>query len=164
MDIESTIQRARELRQEDELEDSLDLLERLLAENPENPLVLFEVGGAYDVLGSEVDAIPHYSQAIEAGLEGEELQECLICIGSCHRAIGEFAEAVEMLEAYADQFPENRAGLPFLALAYYSNEQYEESVKLLLDIIIDTTADEDIIAYADPLDYYKDNLDEVWEN
>jgi len=164
MDIESTIEKAKELRQEDELDESLNLLEKLLAENPDNPLVLFEVGGAYDVLGSEVDAIPHYNEAIEAGLEGDELQECLICLGSCHRAVGEFEMAVEMLEAYADRFPDNRGGLPFLALAYYSNEQYEEAVRLLLDIVIDTTSDEDIIAYADPLDYYKDNLDEVWDS
>ena len=110
MDIETTIARAKELRAADDLEESLDLLEQLLSEHPDDPLVMFEVGGAYDVLGLEAEAIPHYQQAIAEGLEGEELQECLICLGSCHRNIGNFGEAVEVLESYAGEFPETRAG------------------------------------------------------
>jgi hypothetical protein len=49
-------------------------------------------------------------------------------------------------------------------LAYYSNEQYEEAVSLLLELVLDTTSDEDILAYADPLDFYRDHLDEVWDD
>jgi tetratricopeptide (TPR) repeat protein len=164
MDIEQTLAKAKELRKEDELEESLGLLENLLKEYPDNPLVLFEVGGAYDVLGEEGDAIPHYKQSVEEGLEGDNLQECLICLGSCHRAIGEFQEAVEILETYVERFPEKKGGLPFLAIAYYSNDQYEDAVALLLDLVLDTTSDEDILAYAGPLDYYRENLNEIWES
>jgi tetratricopeptide (TPR) repeat protein len=164
MDIESTLARAKELRQADELDDSLELLEELLSEYPDDPQVLFEVGGAYDVLGLEAEAIPHYKNAVEKGLEDGDLQECLICLGSCHRAIGEFQESVDVLEAFTDRFPDNRAGLPFLALAYYSNQNYMEAVSLLLDLVLDTSSDEDIQAYADTLDYYRDHLDEVWDD
>jgi tetratricopeptide (TPR) repeat protein len=163
MEIESTLAQAKKLRQDDELDDSLDLLEELLKEYPDDPHVLFEVGGAYDVLGLEAEAIPYYKKAVEEGLEEEDLQECLICLGSCHRALGEFQESVEVLEAFANKFPDSRAGLPFLALAYYSNQDYKEAVSLLLDIVLDTTTDEDILAYADPLDYYRDHLDEIWD-
>jgi tetratricopeptide (TPR) repeat protein len=163
MEIESTLAQAKKLRQDDELDDSLDLLEELLEEYPDDPHVLFEVGGAYDVLGLEAEAIPYYKKAVEEGLEEEDLQECLICLGSCHRALGEFQESVEVLEAFANKFPDSRAGLPFLALAYYSNQDYKEAVSLLLDIVLDTTTDEDILAYADPLDYYRDHLDEIWD-
>ena len=163
MEIESTLAKAKELRQADELDDSLGLLEELLSEYPDDPLVLFEVGGAYDVLGLEAEAIPHYKKAVEEGLEDGDLQECLICLGSCHRAIGEFQESVDVLEAFIVRFPDNRAGLPFLALAYYSNQDYKEAVSLLLDIVLDTSSDEDILAYADPLDYYREHLDEVWD-
>lgn len=164
MEIDATLARAKELRQADELEESLAVLEELLSNNPDDPFILFEVGGAYDVLGLEGEAIPHYKKAVEEGLEAEDLQECLICLGSCHRAIGEFQEAVDVLEAYMERFPGNFAGLPFLAIAYYGNQQYEESVSLLLSIVLDTTSDEDILAYGDTLDYYKDNLDEVWDD
>ena len=164
MNVEETISQAKELRSEDKLEESLALLENLLIEHSANPQVLFELGGAHDVLGVELDAIPYYEQAIEEGLSGDDLAECLICLGSCHRAIGQFQEAVDVLEAYVERFPDQNAGLPFLAIAYYSNGQYEDAVRLLLDLILDTTSDEEILAFSDPIDYYKDNLDEVFEN
>jgi tetratricopeptide (TPR) repeat protein len=164
MDKEKTIQQARELRQADELEDSQEVLLTLLQEYPDDPQVLFEVGGAFDVMGYESEAIPFYRQAIEAGLEGSELHECLICLGSSHRNVGEFSEAIDVLEEAADQFPENRSSRAFLALAYYSDEQYEKAMRILLELLLETTDDDDILAYADTLDFYKDNLDEIWDD
>ncbi len=163
MEIVETIEKARTLRRDDQLEESQELLLELLEEYPDDPLVLFELGGAYDVMGMENEAIPYYEQAIDQGLDGPELLECFICLGLNHRAIGEFEEAVELLENATSQYPEDNSAKTFLALAYYSNEQYTESVQLLLSLLLQTTEDEQITAYADTLDYYKDNLDEVWE-
>ena len=164
MDKEEALLRAKELRQEDELEDSQEVLLALLEEYPDDPQVLFEVGGAYDVMGYESEAIPYYRQAVEAGLEGAELHECLICLGSSHRNVGDFSEAVEVLENTADQFPDRKSSQAFLALAYYSDEQYENAVRVLLELLLETTDDDDILAYADTLDFYKDNLDEIWDD
>jgi tetratricopeptide (TPR) repeat protein len=160
---EEAIVRARQLRREDELEESQALLLELLEQYPGDPLVLYEVGGSFDVMGNEPEAIPYYQQAVEAGLEGSDLQECLVCLGSSYRVTGEFEKAVDILEQTVEQFPDRNSGRVFLALAYYSDGQEDEAVRLLLDILLKTTNDEDILAYADPLDYYKDNLDEVWE-
>jgi tetratricopeptide (TPR) repeat protein len=160
---EETIVRARQLRREDELEESQALLLALLEQYPGDPLVLYEVGGSFDVMGNEPEAIPYYQQAVEAGLEGSDLQECLVCLGSSYRVTGEFEKAVDILEQTVEQFPDRNSGRVFLALAYYSDGQEDEAVRLLLDILLKTTNDEDILAYTDPLDYYKDNLDEVWE-
>ncbi|MCB9006509.1 MAG: tetratricopeptide repeat protein [Ardenticatenaceae bacterium] len=66
--IEETIARAKKLRREDDLEASQILLLDLLAEHPKHPQVLYEVGGSYDVLGEEKNAIPYYEKAIKAGL------------------------------------------------------------------------------------------------
>jgi tetratricopeptide (TPR) repeat protein len=162
--IEKTIARAKELRRNDELEESQKLLLDLLAEHPKDPLVLYEVGGSYDVLGEEKEAIPYYQQAIKAGLDGDDLQECLVCLGSSHRNVGNFDDAVTVLEKAVAQYPDNNSGKVFLALAYYSDGREDESVQLLLDLLLQTTTDKDILAYADPLDYYKDNLDEVWDD
>jgi tetratricopeptide (TPR) repeat protein len=163
MDIHIAINEAKVLRREDNLEESQELLLALLQEYPHDPLVLFEVGGSYDVMGLEPEAIPYYEQAVQRGLEGSDLQECLVCLGSSYRVVGESQEAVDILEDAIDQFPDNNSSRAFLALAYYSNDQVEESVRTLLELLLETTKDENILAYADPLDYYKDNLDEVWE-
>jgi tetratricopeptide (TPR) repeat protein len=161
--IEETIARAKKLRREDELEASQELLLDLLVEHPKNPLVLYEVGGSYDVLGEEKQAIPYYQQAIKAGLEGDDLQECLICLGSSHRNVGNVDDAVAVLEKAVGQFPENNSGKVFLALAYYSDGREDDAMRLLLELLLKTTNDQNILDYADPLDYYKDNLDEVWD-
>lgn len=163
MNKSETLERARELRREDRLEESQDLLFELLDALPEDPDVLFEVGGSFDVMGLEPEAIPYYRQAIEYGLEDEALTECMICLGSSQRLVGEFQDAVETLEEAVELYPMSESAKAFLALAYYSNEQYEEAMSLLLDLIIRTTKDDELLAYADTLDYFKDNLDERWE-
>ncbi|MCA9931829.1 MAG: tetratricopeptide repeat protein [Anaerolineales bacterium] len=163
MTKESVIEQARKLRRDDELEESQALLLSLLEEHEDDPLVLYEVGGSYDVLGEEKEAIPYYQKAVAAGLDGSDLQECLVCLGSCQRNIGDFEEAVETLQQAVNEFPENNSSKTFLALAYYSDGQEDEAVRLLLDLLLQTTKDDDILAYADALDYYKDNLDEVWD-
>lgn len=164
MDKEETIKQAKSLRQEDKLNESEELLLALLDEYPDDPLVLFEVGGAYDVMGLESEAIPYYERAIDEGLDGSELLECLICLGITHRAIGDFQEAVDALERAVNEFPDDNSSKSFLALAYYSNEQYSEAVQLLLDLLLTTTNDEQILSYVDTLDFYKDNLDEIWDD
>ena len=163
-DLLAAIDEARALRRDDELEASQARLLALLEEFPDHPLVLFEVGGAYDVLGEEEDAIPYYRRAIAAGLDGNDLQECLVCLGSTLRNTGETEDAVAMLEQAVDEFPERNSGRVFLALAHYSNGDADLAVSTLLSVLLDTTSDEDILNYADALDYYKDNLDEATDD
>lgn len=163
MDKIQTINNAKGLRREDNLEESQTILLSLLQEYPHDPLVLFEVGGSYDVMGMESEAIPYYEQAIQLGLSGADLQECLVCLGSSYRVIGDSQEAVDILEQAVEQFPDNNSGKAFLALAYYSNDQVKEAVQILFELLLETTKDENILAYADPLDFYKDYLDGDWE-
>lgn len=157
----AAIEEARDLRRADDLEASQEHLLELMAEHPDHPLVLFEVGGSYDVMGEEEMAIPYYRRAIEAGLDGRDRQECLVCLGSTLRVAGEHEEAVEALERAVAEFPENNSGRVFLALAHYSNGDPDLAVSELLSLLLETTQDQDILAYADALDYYKDNLDET---
>jgi tetratricopeptide (TPR) repeat protein len=163
MEKDIAITQAKALRRKDKLEESQELLISLLQEYPHDAQVLFEVGGSYDVMGLEPEAIPYYERAVQQGLEGADLQECLVCLGSSYRVVGESQEAVDILEEALEQFPDNYSSKAFLALAYYSNGQADEAVRTLLELLLTTTKDENILAYSDPLDYYKDNLDEVWE-
>lgn len=164
MDKDTLIAQARQLRREDALEDSQEILLSLLTDHPDDPLVLYEVGGSYDVLGEEKEAIPYYQKAIDAGLSGSDLQECLVCLGSSYRLIGQFSRAIAILEQAVAEFPQQNSGKVFLALAYYSHSREDEAVALLLDLLLKTTSDPDILDYSDALDYYKDNLDEMWDD
>jgi len=160
---EERIAQARALREEDQLEESQAVLLALMADFPEDPVVLYEVGGSYDVLGDEREAIPYYEDAIDEGLSGDDLLECLICLGSCRRVIGEFAGAVKALETAVAQFPDNKSGHVFLSLAYYANGQKEAAMRALLEVLLQTTTNEDILSYTDVFEFYKDNLEEIWD-
>jgi tetratricopeptide (TPR) repeat protein len=162
MDKQAALARAKALREEDDLEASQALILQILTEYPNDPVVLFEAGGSYDVMGQESQAIPYYEKALEIGLPAEDLQECLICLGSSLRVVGRYEEAITTLTKAVGKFPDDNSGRAFLALAYYSNQQYQEAVKLLLDLLLETTEDEDILAYSGALEYYKENLDEMW--
>ncbi len=164
MNVEETIAQAKELRHADELDESQELLLKLLDEYPNDPQVLFEVGGAYDVLEEARIALSFYQKAIDAGLDGDSLEECMVCIGVCQRGLGEMSTAVATLEKAVEQFPNNNSSRVFLALAYYSDGQDDEAVRLLLDLLLTTTQDPEILEFAGVFDYYKDNLDEVWDN
>ncbi len=161
VDVLEIIEQARALRQDDELEASQTLLLDLLDRQPNHPLVLFEVGGSYDVMGEEEMAIPYYRQAIGAGLEGDDLQECLVCLGSTLRVVGEYEDAVSILEQAVEEYPGRNSGRAFLALAHYSNGEYEKAISALLSLLLETTTDQDILAYAGALEYYRDELDEA---
>ncbi|MCA9996644.1 MAG: tetratricopeptide repeat protein [Anaerolineales bacterium] len=164
MSKEATIAQAKKLRQEDQLEESQELLLELLYDHPDDPLVLYEVGGSYDVLGEEPEAIPYYQQAIAAGLAGDDLQECLVCLGSSQRYVGEPEKAIAILQEAQEKFPANRSAAVFLALAYYSDGQEDKAVKLLMELLLETTNDDNILAYRHALEYYKDHLDEEWSD
>lgn len=164
MDKEATLEKIRDLQDEDELEESLTLLLSLLEQYPEDPQILFEIGGVYDLLGSANDAIPYYRQAIDQGLEGSDLQECYICIGICQRAVGDYPESLETLEEAARLFPDDNSIKAFLSLSHYSNNQYHDAIQILLDILLQTSADDAIRDYSDTLEFYKDHLDEIWDS
>jgi tetratricopeptide (TPR) repeat protein len=164
MDIEETLAAAKALRERDELEHSQQLLLALLEEHPNDPSVLFEVGGSYDVMGQEAEAIEFYRRAVDEGLQDDELQECLVCLGSSLRVIGDFDEAVEVLEDATLRFPEKRSGQAFLALAYYNAGEHRKAVQLLLDLLLETTSDENILAYTEPLSFYREYPDNDWSD
>ena len=66
-------------------------------------------------------------------------------------------------ETAVSQFTENKSGHVFLALAYYSNDQKEDAMRTLMEVLLETTTNEDILAYTDVLEFYKDHLEEVWD-
>lgn len=160
-ELYARIEEARRLRRDDELEASQEMLLALLDDNEKHPLVLFEVGGSYDVLGDEEKAIPYYRRAVAAGLEGDDLQECLICLGNTLGIVGELEESVTVLESALKKFPDRPSNRVFLALAYHYNNQPDDAVGTLLDVLLSTTEDPDIQAYAGTLEYYRDELTDV---
>lgn len=143
------------LKIDDEAE-AITYFEQLVAQYPDDALVQFETGGAYDSAGHEAQAIPHYRRALELGLPDDYLPRVAVQLGSSLRNVGEYAEAVQILADACTKFPQHRALRAFLALAQLSSGQANQAVAELLDLLL--TNPGAVEAYSRSLRYYADEL------
>ena len=137
------------------------LLFRVLAESSDDADANYQMASLMDSQGCEREAIPYYARAISRGLSGDERAAAFLGLGSSHRALGEYSEAVETLRRGVSEFPEDRAIKTFLAMALYNIGEHREAVELLIKNLVETTADPQIRSYERALSVYADGLDEV---
>ncbi|GGE03264.1 hypothetical protein GCM10011571_00090 [Marinithermofilum abyssi] len=157
------LERARQLRISGQLEEANELLEQLRLQFPDNATVLLESAFVCDSLGQEKKAVPYYQQAIDQGLEREDLQEAYLGLGSTYRCLGRYEEAVTTLRQGCALFPEDRGMRVFLALALYNRGKADQAVEILLNQLLETTQDPSILKYRRALSFYADKLDQTWE-
>lgn len=86
---------------------------------------------AFDREGFEAEAIPHYEQAIAAGLSGEHLEKALLGLGSSLRNVERMDESVAVLEDACRRFPDHQALPVFLAFSLWSAGRGGEALALL---------------------------------
>ncbi|WP_157721829.1 tetratricopeptide repeat protein [Tumebacillus avium] len=97
MSWQAEIERGYELYRQGEHREVLKRFARLRLEYPDVAQVWNESAGMHDRMGFEEDAAPLYERALALGLEGEELVDCLICLGSTYRNLGRGGDAVRLL-------------------------------------------------------------------
>ncbi|MBB6635044.1 tetratricopeptide repeat protein [Cohnella thailandensis] len=139
-------------------------LQELLAEDPEDPLVNYQLGIAHDNSGLGKEAIPYYERALRLGLSDADLERCLLGLGSTYRYWGHYGKAVETLRRGVREFPDNRALKVFLSMALYNDKQYKESVELLIANLMESTADEKLLYFKRGIMAYAEDLDETAES
>jgi tetratricopeptide (TPR) repeat protein len=122
--------------------------EGLLNEHPGHPVLVFEVAGAYDTAGREADAAVMYEQALDLGLDGDELRRCLCQYGSTLRWLGRLDESVAVLERARAQYPRSDAVRVFLALTLAEAGRSDAAVAELLTVITDHPDGTDLGRYA----------------
>jgi tetratricopeptide (TPR) repeat protein len=98
--------------------------------HPKTAVVWLESAMALDRLGREAEAIPMYERAILLGLEGTQLRDALVCLGSSLRTVGRSPEAVRYLEQARKQFPDDVVVELFLALGYHDLSQVTSALRL----------------------------------
>ena len=92
------LDKAIRLRAEGKLEESNAILCRLAQENPDDPIAQYQCAWSFDVLGLERDAIPHYTNAIRLGLQGDDLRGAYLGLGSTYRTIGAYRESKSVFD------------------------------------------------------------------
>ena len=150
------------LRESEKHEEARQLLLQLHSDFPNDPQVNYQCAWIHDLLGLEREAISFYENAIQTGLEGEDLKSALLGMGSTYRCIGEYQKSIETFQHALTLFPGSREFNVFLAMAYYNNGEHAKAMELLLNSLADTSGDDGILRYQRAIRFYSDKLNQIW--
>lgn len=143
-------------------EEARRVLLDLQAEQPESAAVNLQCAWVHDKLGLEAEAVPFYEKALELGLEGDELRDALLGLGSTYRALGQYEKAVSILRRGVELFPDHAGLKVFLAMALYNSGDFKEACEMLLQVVTETSDHPTVMAYRRALSLYAEDLDRTW--
>lgn len=166
------------LREGGRKEEARELLVALAARRPADAEVAYQTAWAHDVLGLEAEAVPYYERALAVGGSGsggstetgtgtrtgltpDDRRGALLGLGSTYRILGRYDDAVTLLSAAAEEFPEDGSLRTFLAMALYNTGQHHESVRTLLRLLAATSDDPSVREYRQAIEHYAEDLDAI---
>lgn len=141
---------------------ALEILGQLTSQEPGNAKAWFEFAGAYDGLGREAEALPHYHRALEIGfgqLPPEDQPRLFLQLGSTLRNLKKYEESRKVLLEGIDHFPQNASLKAFLGLTAYSCGEYRQAAKLFLQASLPETGDSSMRDYSRALRFYAEQID-----
>ena len=110
----------------------------------------------------ESEAVPYYETAIALGLSGKDLEGALLGLGSTYRTLGEYEKSKNVFMKGMEMFPNNRAIHVFYSMTLYNLNEHNRAMALLLNCLIESTMDEEILSYKKAIHFYKNHLEQVW--
>ncbi len=151
------------LRQEGRLELARDVMHGLLKLEPENAMYQYQMAWCFDNLGQEKAAVHHYVKAIQLGLPSADLKGAYLGLGSAYRALGEYVLSAETFQSALNDFPENNQFKVFYSMTLFNLNKHEEAMELLLNVLIETTSDKEILNYQKAILFYSNKLNVTWD-
>ncbi|MEY9852382.1 tetratricopeptide (TPR) repeat protein [Leifsonia sp. EB41] len=134
-------------RDRENMAPTIDAFLAVLAEHPDDPHVLYEVGGSYDTAGEEETAAGYYERALEVGLEDDTRRKCLLQYGSTLRNLGRFDESLAVLARARDAFPESESVRVWHALSLHAAGRSDAAVAELMELAADRIRTPDLLRY-----------------
>lgn len=116
----------------------IDRMQALADEAPHPALGEFELGGAFDSGGHEVEADVHYAAATAAGLDTvdpDRAARMVVQHASTLRNNGRIDEAIAMLRAAPEHPATGAAPQVFLALALHSAGRTDEALRVAIEAV-----------------------------
>jgi tetratricopeptide (TPR) repeat protein len=126
---------------------TIEALLAVLAEHPDDPHVLYEVGGAYDTAGDEDTAAGYYERALDAGLSGDTLRRCLLQYGSTLRNLDRFDDSLAVLDRALSLFPDSESVRVWHALSLHAAGRSDGAVAELMEVAADRIRTPDLLRY-----------------
>ncbi|WP_333474054.1 tetratricopeptide repeat protein [Herbiconiux gentiana] len=116
---------------------SIAALRVVHAEHPQNPRVLYELGGAYDTAGDEATAAALYEHAMSLGLAGDLRRRCFLQYGSTLRNLGRIEESLATFDRARAEFPDSVALRVFESLTLHAAGRPDAALAELLEVVAD---------------------------
>lgn len=126
---------------------TIEAFTAVLEQHPDDPAVLYEVGGAYDTDGQEEVAAGYYQRAMDAGLDGHQLRQCYLQYGSTLRNLGRLDESIAMFDEGLSRFPESESLGIFRALTLHAAGKPNAALGSVLSVIADRFRTDEVVRY-----------------
>ncbi len=149
-------------REAGRLDEARAILADLHSAHPDDATVNLQCAWIHDKLGLEAEAVPYYERAIEVGLEGDDLKDAFLGLGSTYRALGRYRDAVRILDRGVEEFPADPAMRVFRAMAWYNVGRAKQACESLLSVMATTEQPEQIARYRGAISEYARDLDRTW--
>jgi tetratricopeptide (TPR) repeat protein len=150
-ELEEAVRRGYAERDRANMGPTIAYFESLLAEQPDHPVLVYEVAGAYDTAGQEEKARGLYERAMDLGLAGDALRCCLCQYGSTLRWLGDYSKSLAALDRAKSEWPESEAVRVFRALTLNEAGRGDEAVAELMTVITAHAEVTDLGRWADGL-------------
>ncbi|WP_198953358.1 tetratricopeptide repeat protein [Kitasatospora sp. CB01950] len=134
-ELAEAIRRGYDRRDRANMAPTIAYFQALLAEHPGHPVLMYEVGGAYDTAGQEETARSYYERALALDLDGDVLRRCLCQYASTLRWLGELDESLAVLDRARREFPDSDSVRVFRALTLNDAQRPDEAVAELLTVV-----------------------------
>ncbi len=145
--IDDELDRIFAARDRNDMQPTIAALLPLYEQHPENPRVLYEVGGAYDTAGEEAVALGFYEQAMSRGLAGDIRRRCYLQYGSTLRNLGRIDDSIAVFARARAEFPESVALGVFESLTLHAAGLPSSALASLLKLLADHVHSEEIDRY-----------------
>jgi tetratricopeptide (TPR) repeat protein len=149
------------LRTADRTEEARQRLLALGERFPADAEIAYQTAWAHDRLGLEAEAAPFYERALKGQLNSTDRLGALLGLGSTYRVLGRYEEAVATLRAGLAEFPGDGPLRTFLAMALYNVGEAHEGMRLLLNLLAETSQDAGVRQYRPAIEFYAKDLTET---
>lgn len=134
-------------RDREDMAPTIEAFTRILEQHPNDPDVLYEVGGAYDTDGQEALAAEYYRQAMDAGLEGIRLRQCYLQFGSTLRNLGRLKESLALFDDGLRLFPASESLVLFKSLTLHAAGKPGAALGSVLRMVADRLRTDEVLRY-----------------
>lgn len=158
-----TIQKIKHLRRIGNAEEAFTAVREAIHKFPNSAELHYLAACICDSDRTENEAITFYLRSLELGLKGNSLRDALLGLGSTYRSLGKYSESKKIFEQGISEFPNYRPYYVFLALTEHNLGQSKESIRLLLNQLLETTSNREIATYDRALKFYSTRLNEIFD-